>query len=341
MELPEHNLNVESPYYRHAFKRLRSLAIELGQLQSIESFLVNTESLNVREAFTRLLEAVETLRINGSSGIGCLMGSRFSLEAYGLFMCALFSARNLAHALELLCSYSPKLDYGLRFAFSQEPECGVIRFLPTVYSARYPWLIEDWVFGSWRVVEGLCPTMTQPLSIEITLPEPEHRHLYDREFSCPVSFNAAENVFRLPPKLLSAETQTQQSEIFNLLKHWLVESGGNDPLGVSEQNLSRRVYERLFSGIGKELPTQEIMAHALGMSLATLKRRLRAERKSYSSILEEVRMVLAYEYLVMSPMAIKEAAYLLHYDNPGNFCRAFRRWFGTTPEAFRLSHRPA
>ena len=74
-----------------------------------------------------------------------------------------------------------------------------------------------------------------------------------------------------------------------------------------------------------------------GTSLATLKRRLRAEGKSYRSIVDEVRMVLAYEYLVMSPMVIKEAAYLLHYDNPGNFCRAFRRWFGTTPEAFRQS----
>lgn len=335
MLLPEHNLNVESPYYQHAFERLRALAAELGKVDTVRPYLVKTESLSVRDAFTGLLQAVDALRFAGCSAVGCRMGARFSLEAYGLFMCALFSARNLAHALELLCSYNPKLEYGLRFAFTQQPDCGVIRFLPSRFSAQYPWLIEDWVFGSWRVVQGLCPAIEQPLRIELTLPEPPHRHLYDQTFACPVEFGAPENAICLPSCQLAAETQTQQLQIHQLLKHWLVDTTASDGAKVSQ-----RVYEQLLAAMGKELPTQESMARTLGMSLATLKRRLSAEAKSYRHIVEEVRMVLAYEYLVMSPMVIKEAAYLLHYDNPGNFCRAFRRWFGVTPETFRRSHRP-
>ena len=268
------------------------------------------------------------------------MGNRFSLEAYGLFMCALFSARNLAHALQLLCSYNPKLEYGLHVAFIEEPDCGVLRFWPSEFSARYPWMIEDWAFGSWQVVKGLCPAMVQPLSIHLTLAEPAHRHLYEAVFSCPLEFGASENAIRLPAAQLAAETQTQQSQIHQLLKHRLVDTAENGSTGISPRVYSHQVYERLLGSIGAELLTQEAMAAALGVSLATLKRRLRAEGNSYRSIVEEVKMVLAYEYLVMSPMVIKEAAYLLHYDNPANFCRAFRRWFDTTPEVFRQSHRP-
>ena len=337
--LPEHNLNVESPYYRHAFERLRILAAELGQLQTIRLYLIKTDALDARQAFTCLLQAVDALRNTGCSSVGCLMGSRFSLEAYGLFMCALFSARNLAHALQLLCSYNPRLEYGLHVEFIQEKDCGVLRFWPSEFSTRYPWMIEDWVFGSWRVVQGLCPSMEQPSSIRLALPEPEHRHLYDQVFSCPVEFDASENLIRLPAGQLAADTQTQQSQIHQLLKHWLIDASGDEVTDTPQQVFSHRVYEHLLVGIGKELPTQAAMAAALGLSLATLKRRLRAEGISYRSIVDEVRMVLAYEYLVMSPMVIKEAAYLLHYDNPGNFCRAFRRWFDTTPEAFRQSHR--
>jgi AraC-like DNA-binding protein len=337
VQLRDHRLDVKSPFYRHAFERLRSLAAEQGQLKTILPHLAKSDSLGAREAFTCLLQAVDALRMTGSNSIGCLMGNRFSLEAYGLFMFALFSARNLAHALELLCSYNPKLEHGLHVEFTEEQDCGVLRFWPSEFSALYPWMIEDWAFGSWRVVQGLCPAMAQPLGIRLTLPEPEHRHLYDQVFTCPVEFNSSENTIRLPAHQLAAQTQTQQSQVHQLLKYWLIDTAGNHPAENSRPGVSLRVYESILGRIGEDLPTQDTMAAALGTSLATLKRRLRAEGKSYRSIVDEVRMVLAYEYLVMSPMVIKEAAYLLHYDNPGNFCRAFRRWFGTTPEAFRQS----
>ncbi len=83
----------------------------------------------------------------------------------------------------------------------------------------------------------------------------------------------------------------------------------------------------------------ESIARALGTSARTLQRRLAAERTSYQDLLDGARKEAAGRYLASSGMAICEIAYLVGYSEPAPFHRAFKRWFGTTPEAYRTAHR--
>ena len=77
------------------------------------------------------------------------------------------------------------------------------------------------------------------------------------------------------------------------------------------------------------------IARQLGMSERTLQRRLADDGVSYQEVVEEVRRAAAGRYLDESPLAIGEIAYLLGYSEPAAFHRAFKRWYGTTPEHFR------
>jgi AraC-like DNA-binding protein len=329
----DHQFPVQLPYYSFSFKRLRDLAAELRQEKTVAPFLVNSDSLSNQQAFNALIKGAESLRKDGNNNLGVILGNRFSLEAYGLFSYALLSARNLAHALSLLCSYGHKLDHGLRFAFIDEGQSYALKLLPSELLINYPWLIEDWVFASWQIVRSLRPDIEPPLEIQLTIPKPDYTSSYSKAFKCPVSFSSVENVIRLPTRQLREVTLTRQPQVHQLLKIWWQDID-NDNSSTTAQ----RVYKKLFEEIDLRLPTQMDMAKALGFSLPTLKRRLTSEDKSYRRIVDEVRMLLAYEYLAMSSMLTKDAAYLLHYDNPANFCRAFRRWFNKTPEQFRQSH---
>jgi len=47
----------------------------------------------------------------------------------------------------------------------------------------------------------------------------------------------------------------------------------------------------------------------------------------------------AERYIRQSTLAIGEVAYLVGYSEPAAFHRAFKRWFGTTPEGFRQKQR--
>ena len=82
-------------------------------------------------------------------------------------------------------------------------------------------------------------------------------------------------------------------------------------------------------------PTIQVAADALHTSVRTLQRHLAEHDVTFQSELETMREALARRYLVERSMSVAEVAYLLGYSEPSAFHRAFKRWTGTTPGAFR------
>ncbi|MGE0463873.1 MAG: AraC family transcriptional regulator ligand-binding domain-containing protein [Vicinamibacterales bacterium] len=81
--------------------------------------------------------------------------------------------------------------------------------------------------------------------------------------------------------------------------------------------------------------TMEQVAHRLAASPRTLQRRLREEGTTFDEVSRTVREGLAREYLGDRGLSISEVAYLLGFSEPSAFTRAFRRWTGHSPRAFR------
>ena len=77
------------------------------------------------------------------------------------------------------------------------------------------------------------------------------------------------------------------------------------------------------------------MAQALHLSQRTLQRRLQEEGTSYQQLLDDTRRDMAEQYLQQPGLTLLEVAYLLGFADPSNFFRAFRRWFGCTPNEYR------
>jgi AraC-like DNA-binding protein len=76
------------------------------------------------------------------------------------------------------------------------------------------------------------------------------------------------------------------------------------------------------------------------MSERTLQRRLEAEGASFRAILDETRKELAQRYFKQGNLALAHIAYLLGFNDQSSFFRAAKRWFGMTPQQYRLRHRP-
>ena len=79
------------------------------------------------------------------------------------------------------------------------------------------------------------------------------------------------------------------------------------------------------------------VARQLGMSRQTLYRRLKAEGVTFEAILEAKRRSLAIRYLGIHRLSVKAAAYKLGFSDPAAFSRAFKRWTGSSPGAFRTA----
>lgn len=87
--------------------------------------------------------------------------------------------------------------------------------------------------------------------------------------------------------------------------------------------------------------TIDAVARRLSTTPRTLQRRLARAGTSFESLRDDARRQAAELYLSTTTLTIAEVTYLLGYSEPTAFHRAFRRWHGTTPQAFRAPAAPS
>ncbi|MDF7814892.1 AraC family transcriptional regulator [Hymenobacter sp. YC55] len=103
---------------------------------------------------------------------------------------------------------------------------------------------------------------------------------------------------------------------------------------------SKRVRAALLEGLPSGLVTLEAMAQKLALSKRTLQRRIEAEGTNYQQLLQETRAALAQHYLEKTALPAAEISFLLGFDEPNSFYRAYRTWTGTTPDSGRHAQQP-
>jgi AraC-like DNA-binding protein len=104
------------------------------------------------------------------------------------------------------------------------------------------------------------------------------------------------------------------------------------PAEVTTSDLVRR---EIVAALPSGTPALADVARSLATSERTLRRRLADEQTSFQALLESCRSTLAGRYLERRDLALSEIAFLLGFSEPSPFYRAFRRWFGQSPEQYR------
>lgn len=82
-------------------------------------------------------------------------------------------------------------------------------------------------------------------------------------------------------------------------------------------------------------PTLTGAAERMRISTRTLQRSLQTAAVSYDALLDETRRQLSIEYLGDNRLTIGEVAVVVGYSEPATFYRAFKRWTGLPPGAYR------
>jgi AraC-like DNA-binding protein len=115
--------------------------------------------------------------------------------------------------------------------------------------------------------------------------------------------------------------------------------------GIGYDRLKHEFPHALHQVVGGMLvngiPKIRCVAEAVGGSVRTLQRRLSDMDTTFSAVVNAAQVRVASELLAQSDFSLTEIAHQLGYSDQANFTRAFYRWTGLSPGAYRRHRRQA
>ncbi|MGA8883946.1 MAG: AraC family transcriptional regulator [Acinetobacter sp.] len=167
---------------------------------------------------------------------------------------------------------------------------------------------------------------------------PKHAALYAQYFGCKVRFSQPCSEVLLPVQELSAPflqgDQTLQQLLTQQAQSLL------QKLPHSTQT-DQRLQQAILTGLQKNQFQIEHIAGQLNIPVRQLQRHLQQQGASYQQRMQEVRCMLAEQYLRDPHLSLQEIALLLGYSEQSAFQRAFKRWLQLTPQQWRRQNLPA
>jgi AraC-like DNA-binding protein len=164
--------------------------------------------------------------------------------------------------------------------------------------------------------------------------QPDDVSEHERVFSAPLAFGAPRNEVVVDAAVLDVPLVRADPRLSEVLDQHVRDLVERMPAAQSLSDQVRRTIRDAFPRGDFGL---EAIGRRMGMGARTLQRSLSSEGASHRQIVEQVRHEFALHYLAETRVPIKEVASLLGYSELRAFYRAFERWTGLPPAAYRRS----
>jgi AraC-like DNA-binding protein len=295
--------------------------------------MAGSPTLKLRlSAFCRLFE--EAARQTKHGNFGLWFGNQFQPRNLGFWGYAAVSAPTLGSALKTFVEL---------FAFHQEcSRMGLIAdddgLMRLEYQIEAPAIVErrqdaELSLGMFlNVIRECCGPRWAPEEVHFEHPKPEEAKQHEVAFNAPIYFGQATNALLFRPEILARPMPAHDSRLMDMMRMCLIELGTRTTADVG---IVDRVRTAVRSRLARGSLSLEDIADDVHLPVAVLHREFSASSLSFKSLVEDVRRDLALSYMKQRQLPLSEVALLLGYSELSAFSRAFRRWTGKSPRAFR------
>ncbi len=272
-------------------------------------------------------------------GLGLAMGRLSRLEQVGLAGVTAAQAPDIVSAARALVRFEPLYasNYRGRFSLREDADGAWLQFYSISPYNGYNRFVVDSLLAGWKTqLEALAQQPLRPQRVQFECSAPADVTAHEALFGAPVEFSAPANRLRYGAAQLALGNPRHCPSTWQQL------------LALCEAQLqqltrTRSLRERVIACLGPLLigrePDLESVAEQLRMPPWTLRRKLAEEGSGFRQLLNDSRRDLAIAYIRDTDLAFGEIAYLLGFASAEAFQRAFRRWCGEPPGAFRRSQR--
>lgn len=273
--------------------------------------------------------------------IGLELGDRLGLSGMGVVGYAMSHGRTVGEALDWLQRYRAVVhpDVIPRHERRAEPAGERVVFSRPAHPAfarlREP--LEAQASALVSVMRALTGRDVRARRVTFPLPRPPDPDRHERFFACPVAWAAPLFEVAFDAALLDLPVPRSDPHLFSYLARRADQLMAQLPsVGSHAEHARREIGDLLATGDAR-LP---IVAQRLGTSERTLHRRLADEGTSFAALVDEARRERATLLLEDRQLSCSEIAFLLGYTETAPFFRAFKRWTGQTPKAWRDARTP-
>ncbi len=272
----------------------------------------------------------------GCPHFGLLLGQRTGLPALGLVGHLGQHSPDLGTALRSMILHLHIHDRGAIPSLTVEHGCAVVGY--TIYqpAAEATAQIYD---AAVAIANNILHTLHgpgwHPSEVLLARAKPPDPEPYRKVFQAPVRFGAEQSAVVFPAAWLAEPVPGADPSLLKEIQDRIaaIESMGGGDTAVQV----RRVLCNLLL---RGQPTLDDAAQVLAIHRRTLNRRLRENGVTFRQLLDEVRRQRARQLLRDTDLPVLAIAETLGYADAPAFTRAFRRWSGTTPTAWRTDRRP-
>jgi AraC-like DNA-binding protein len=276
-----------------------------------------------------------TLReLHEDPGIGLKLAGLIPVDQYHPAIIAAYHARTFRDALQRFARYKILCCFEEMIFREAKGECS-LEFNWILTQETPPSLLLDVAFMASLEMgrSGAQKPLLHPLRVELTRTE-KHRDIYEAGFGCPIKFKAKRDAIIFRSGDLDLPFVSYNAELLEMLTPQLDRQVAQRKNKQSHGDQVKWVLKRLLGGPRPEISE---VAKELGVSGRTLQRRITDEGTSFRKLLSEARFELARFYLKEPSLSVSEIAYLLSYEDPSSFFRAFHEWEGMTPNEWKTA----
>ena len=281
--------------------------------------------------YYNVIEAASELTGDVHFGLSYIDG--VTPDAIGAVGFLAMTSPTLGESIARILRYYRVLNEGERLTLERTGERAIVRFEPWGPARPAHAHAAEMIAFDFLVMAGRMTGEPVPiLAFDVRHAQRGGDEPYLRLFGRVPRFGARENLWSFPAAVLERPMARADAALSRFFEGYV-------------EKLDLRVASRSVAGdvriaIGDRLCGGELtlasLARGLRQSARTLQRRLSDEGTSVSALVESVRRERAFAYLAAN-LPIAEVSYLLGFSEPRAFHRAFRRWTGETPQAWRAS----
>jgi AraC-like DNA-binding protein len=303
---------------------LRKAGIEPAAIDRLTAFI----------SFENLIDLLERSAAELScADFGLRLSERQDIGVLGTLAVAMRYSTTVGEAMRCASKYLPVYNGAIAFTISTGECTGQAQLVFKIlvkHAPRWTQTAEHGIGLAWRIMvllsEGRCHLQ------QVWLPNPAaaSEARYRSRFDAPLTFHAERLGLAYAAGDLDLLISEQNRELHDLATGYL---DSQLPRGRTPFTIQVRQAIETLLGTGNCGHRQ--VASALYMHPRTLQRRLHEDGTNFETIKDGVRRDLAQQYLSQPDVPLSQVTALLDYSEQSAFGRSCRRWFDTTPRAFR------